>query len=258
MEIKKVNINSNKVQHYLLLPFLMCILFGCLSMSKIVFKEYNNAINPKKSDTLVCGIDISHYQGEEIDYLNNKSDQLTFVICKATEGVTVIDPDFNTNWAMIKERNIIRGAYHFYHCTDDPTQQASFFLSTLGTLSKTDFPPIVDFEENSIDKNCNKTEIQKNLLQFLTILEQKTGRKPILYSDTNTANAQITEPVFANYCLWIADYNSGTTPQVPSVWKNKNWSIWQKSPNYSIETYTNDYDIFNGNKIGFTKFIQGN
>lgn len=239
-------------------PFLICVLFTCLSVSKNTFTKPDKTIYTKHSDTLVSGIDISHYQGEEIDYLNNKSDQLTFVICKATEGVTVIDPDFNNNWAMIKDRGITRGAYHFYHCADDPTQQATFFLTTLGTLSKTDFPPIVDFEENSMDASCNKADIQKNLLQFLTILEQKTGRKPILYTDTNTANAQLSVSAFANYCLWIADYNPGTVPQVPSVWKTKGWSIWQKSPQYSIDTYTNDYDVFNGNKINFTKFIQGN
>lgn len=258
MRIEKITINAVKIKRHLLLPFLLCSLFVCLSASRNTSAASANFSPPKKSDTLIFGIDISHYQGEEIDYLNNKSDQLTFVICKATEGVTVIDPDFSNNWAMIKDMKITRGAYHFYHCADDPTQQAAFFLTTLGTLAKTDFPPIVDFEENSIDTSCNKADIQKNLLQFLTILQQKTGRKPILYTDTNTANAQITEPAFANYCLWIADYNLGAAPQVPSVWKTKSWSIWQKNPSYSIDTYTNDYDVFNGNKISFTKFIQGN
>ncbi len=219
---------------------------------------HDSFTNPKTTDTLICGIDISHYQNDEIDYLNSKIDQIDFVICKATEGVTVIDPDFQNNWKMIKEMGFTRGAYHFYHCADDPTQQAAHFLATLGTLSKTDFPPIVDFEENSIDKTCNKADIQKNLLQFLTILEQKTGRKPILYTDTNIGNSQITNPAFANYCLWIADYNPGTFPQIPVVWKNKTWSIWQKNPNYSLDAYSNDFDVFNGDSIDFSRFIQGN
>lgn len=247
-----------KTHRYLLFSSLICSLFACLSVSKFPLKESINPTNLQKIDSLVFGIDISHYQGEEIDYLSTKSDQLTFVICKATEGETVIDPDFNNNWAMIKQMKVTRGAYHFYHCADNPTQQADFFLATLGTLSKTDFPPIVDFEENSIDKSCSTADIQKNLLQFLTILQQRTGRKPILYTDVNTAKAQITNPAFANYSLWIADYNPGTSPQIPTVWKTKGWSIWQKNPNYSIDTYTNDYDVFNGNKMNFTKFIQSN
>jgi lysozyme len=209
------------------------------------------------STPLISGIDISHYQGDEISYLNKKGNQMTFIICKATEGVTVIDPDFNNNWKMISENGFVRGAYHFYHCADDPTQQANYFLAALGTLSKTDFPPIVDFEENSIDKSCNVADIQKNLLQFLTILEQKTGRKPLLYTDTNTGNSHLNNSAFAGYRLWIADYNPGTSPAVPTAWKNSTWTIWQKTQDYSLETYTNDFDVFNGNDSDFIQLLQG-
>nr|WP_294934782.1 GH25 family lysozyme [uncultured Flavobacterium sp.] len=237
-------------QRYLFFLLAMSGLLLCLSSSTLV--------NPKNKDSLVYGIDISHYQNDEIDYLNNKSDQLTFVICKATEGVTLTDPDFQNNWKMIEENGFVRGAYHFYHCADDPKQQAAYFLKTVGKLSKIDFPLIVDFEENSIDKSCNKADIQKNLLLFLNLLEQQTGRKPILYTDTNTGNAQITDPAFAEYCLWIADYNTGTTPKIPAVWKGKDWLIWQKNPSYSLDTYSNDYDVFNGSETDFLKFLQGN
>jgi lysozyme len=257
-----------KTQRLLLFLFLASALFACHSVSKnntgqeMAFTETTPAndtlVSPKSTDTLVCGIDISHYQGDEADYLNRKSDQLTFVICKATEGVTVTDPDFNNNWDMIQKNGFIRGAYHFYHCADDPTQQAAHFLAVLGTLSKTDFPPIVDFEENSIDKGCDKASIQKNLLQFLTILEQKTGRKPILYTDNSIGNSQISDPAFANYCLWIADYNTGTTPKLPPVWKAKTWTLWQKNPDYTVDTYSNDYDVYNGNRGDFSEFIKGN
>ena len=214
-------------------------------------------VTQKNTDTLICGIDISHYQGDEIDYLNQKGDQLSFVICKATEGVTYTDPDFKNNWAMIQQKGFTRGAYHFYHCADDPKQQADFFIATLGPLAKTDFPLIVDFEENSIDKGCNKADIQKNLLLFLQLLEQKTGRKPILYTDTNTGNSQINNAAFAAYSLWIADYNPGAAPAVPMVWKNKTWTIWQKNPNYEVDSYADDFDVFNGNGNDFSKFIDG-
>lgn len=206
---------------------------------------------------MISGIDISHFQGNEIDSLTKNGTQLNFVICKATEGVTYTDPDFKTNWAMIKQQGFVRGAYHFYHCADDPTQQANNFLTAVGTFETSDLPPIVDFEENSIDQTCNKTTIQQNLLQFLTILQQKTGKKPILYTDNNIGNAQLTNPSFANYPLWIADYNSGTAPAVPLVWKNVSWTLWQKTQSYSLENFTNDFDVFNGDTNAFTKLIQG-
>ncbi|TGD57917.1 GH25 family lysozyme [Flavobacterium humi] len=202
----------------------------------------------------VFGIDISKYQGNEIASLDKATDGLTFVICKATEGITYTDPDFTTNWPLIKSKGYVRGAYHFYHCDDDPTQQATHYLAVIGTLEQTDFPPIVDFEEGSIDAGINKTEIQPNLLQFLTLLEQKTGRKPLLYTDNNTANTYLTDTAFANYDLWIADYN--TTLAVPSLWKTKGWTLWQKSESYALDGTTNDYDVFNGDSDTFATFMQ--
>ncbi|WP_281322284.1 GH25 family lysozyme [Flavobacterium aestivum] len=211
--------------------------------------------NTTESNNLsVYGIDISKYQGNEINQLNKQTDPLTFVICKATEGVTYTDPDFSTNWSTIHSKGYVRGAYHFYHCDDSPEQQVEHYLTVIGTLSATDFPPIVDFEELSIDQGINKASIQPNLLQFLTLLEQKTGRKPLLYTDNNTANTYLTDTAFANYNLWIADYNSTLT--LPTVWESKTWTFWQKTENYSLHENTNDYDLFNGDNAAFIKFIQ--
>lgn len=236
------------LKHYLsTIAIITSLLLGLSAMPK-----------SQNTDSTISGIDISHFQGDEIDYLNKKGSQLDFVICKATEGLTYTDPDFASNWKLIQQQGFVRGAYHFYHCGDDPVKQANYFLSTVGTISKTDFPLIVDFEENSIDQGCDKSTIQKNLLQFLSILEQKTGRKPILYTDINIGNSQINEPAFSNYSLWIADYNAGTSPAVPTVWKTKSWSIWQKTQSYSLDSYTNDFDVFNGNYSDFVKLIQDN
>lgn len=211
----------------------------------------------KDSTTTISGIDISKYQGDEIDFLNRQQDQLTFVICKATEGVTYTDPDFANNWKLTQQKGFVRGCYHFYHCDDNPVDQANNYLKVVGTLSKNDFPPIVDFEEASITSSCNKSQIQKNLLQFLSILQQKTGRMPLLYTDPNTGNSQLTDTAFAKYRLWIADYNKGVSPIMPATWKNKTWTIWQKSYTYTgaDSLVENDFDIFNGNRKDFFDFL---
>jgi lysozyme len=200
----------------------------------------------------VFGIDISRYQGNEINFLNKQVDKLTFIICKATEGITYTDSSFKTNWPAIQAKGYVRGAYHFYHCNDDPAKQVANYLGVMGNFSDTDFPPIVDFEENSIDSGIDKASIQPNFLQFLKLLEQKTGRKPLIYTDNNTANTYLTDSVFAGYNLWIADYN--TTLKIPNIWKT--WTIWQQSQSYKLNGQLNDYDIFNGDSNAFAKFIQ--
>ncbi|MEN2399207.1 GH25 family lysozyme [Flavobacterium sp. MC2016-06] len=206
------------------------------------------------SNFSVYGIDISKYQGNEINFLNKQVDNLTFIICKATEGITYTDSDFKTNWPAIQAKGYVRGAYHFYHCDDDPSKQVANYLGVIGKFSAADFPPIVDFEETSIDPGINTASIQPNLLQFLTLLEQKTGRKPLIYTDNNTANTYLTDPSFAGYNLWIADYNNTLT--LPTIWQSKSWTLWQKSASYKLNNQLNDFDVFNGNTTDFTNFIQ--
>lgn len=212
------------------------------------------ATTPTATNFTVFGIDISRYQGNEINFLNRQVDKLTFIICKATEGITYTDSSFKTNWPAIQAKGYVRGAYHFYHCKDDPAKQVANYLGVMGKFSGTDFPPIVDFEETSIDAGVNKASIQTNLLSFLTQLAQKTGRKPLIYTDNNTANAYLTDPAFASYDLWIADYNKTVT--VPTVWKSKTWTFWQQTQNYKLNGQLNDYDVFNGDTDAFANFIK--
>lgn len=217
------------------------------------------AITIKKSKNVnFCyGIDISRFQGDELASSTFKNiDSLKFVICKATEGITFTDPKFTSNWQILKKQKIIRGAYHFYHIKDDPIKQASNFLTSLKNLAALDMPPILDFEDTSIDSKDDIAKIQRNVLLFLKTIEGKTKRTPIIYTNNSTANTYLNDSQFAKYPLWIADYKSITTPKVPEIWKNKGWSFWQKSSEYKIGSITNDLDVFNGNLQTLKKFIK--
>ena len=93
----------------------------------------------KPTKTIVYGIDISKYQGDEVDLLNKKKDSLSFIICKATEGITYTDPKFHQNWQLISAKKFIKGAYHFYRCQDDPIKQAAHYLNTIQTFNNSEF-----------------------------------------------------------------------------------------------------------------------
>lgn len=213
-------------------------------------KEENNATKS------VYGIDISKYQGDEVDSMSKNKDSLKFIICKATEGITYTDPDFNNNWKMISEKGYLKGAYHFYRSNDDAKPQADNFLNAIANIKNTDIPPIVDFEEGSIDSSQSKTDIKTTLLDFLGIIEKQTGRKPIIYTNMNTSNTYLDSSDFSNYPLWVANYTDEVKPDLPNAWKDKGWSFWQKSDNYTVNGTTNDFDIFNGNLNDLRVFIE--
>lgn len=204
----------------------------------------------------VYGLDISHYNGDEADFLKRRTDSVAFVICKATEGVNTKDSYFASNWNLLKQKHIIRGAYHFYHCTSDPVQQANFFLSVMGPLNKTDFPPVADIEATSFSSSCSVKEAQQNILKFLNIIEDSTGRIPVIYTGYSVGNEWMNNSAFSRYPLWIANYNKIESPPVPDAWAGSGWVIWQQSETYELHGQANDFDVFNGGILALRKFIQ--
>ncbi|MFD0963120.1 GH25 family lysozyme [Pseudofulvibacter geojedonensis] len=247
--------------------FLGVILLSCQS-KKVNPIDKESASKPKKIlDTVdatkekvkfVYGIDVSKYQGDEIGFLSKKSDSLSFVICKATEGITYIDPDFKHNWNMISEKKFIRGAYHFYRSNDDPKAQAKNFIQALASIEKTDLPPIIDFEEGGIDQTQSVEQVQSTLLVFINAVEKALNRKVIIYTDINTGNKYLNKSLFATYPLWIANYNNKSQPDLPIAWKKNNWILWQKTASYKIGTNLNDFDVFNGSLSDLKGFIEVN
>ena len=201
------------------------------------------------------GIDISVYQGDEIDFLDRKQDTLTFIICKATLGETETDPDFKTNWTLIPQKGFVRGAYHFYECDDDPELQAQHFLSVIGTLSPDDLPPILDFEQAGLAGVTDVQKIQSGLLTFLTEIETATGRTPMIYVSPDFADSYLNIPAFAKYPLYVADYDGLNQPTMPSAWKSSGWNFWQKTDNVTIDGDITDFDELNGNRQALQSFI---
>lgn len=212
---------------------------------------------PAPEKKLARGIDIAKFQGDEIDFLNKRADDLSFVICKATEGVTYTDPDFSRNWKTIPEKGFIRGAYHFFRSKDNPIQQAENYLNAIHDLDNGDLPPIVDFEGAGIDKFQPIEEVQKSLLHFLERLEQEWDRVPIIYVDKSTGDRYLDDPYFSRYPLWIASYEAGTSPPLPSAWVDSKWTFWQKSSSYKVDGRKNDLDCFNGDVKELLGFISG-
>jgi lysozyme len=189
--------------------------------------------------------------------LTKENDSLNFVICRSTEGITYTDPTFANNWKLCKEKGFIRGAYHFYRSDDDPSAQVDNFLNAIKGMEDSDLPPIIDFEEESIASGSDKETVIEDLWKFIFLLEQKTGRTPIIYTDENIGNSYLTAARFANYPLWIADYNPGTEPRMPGAWKGMKWVLWQKTDKYMFENIQDDFDSFNGSMDDLKSFISG-
>lgn len=212
---------------------------------------------PKKDKSrppsFIYGIDISHWQG---DQLRNSSlpDSLCFVICKATEGVTFVDSKLKTNKKYLdNSKKLIGGYYHFYRCNKSAIQQARFFVKTAGPFSKKDFPPIIDLEHLTERQQCKRKADKDSILVFLEEVQRLTKRRPIIYTNHDFGNRNLTDKAFAYYPLWIAHY-SKKQPRLCGHWAD--WTIWQKSDSYRVGSIKNDLNVFNGNEKDLKKFIR--
>ncbi len=194
------------------------------------------------------GIDVSHWNGNIVSEIPDK-DNISFIICKATQGNKSVDSDFKVNWIEIKKLNKIRGAYHFYIYGDDPLVQANHFCEVVNNLEQGDMSLILDIEELSLPKtDINVVKLRNDVTKFLEIVELKIHKKPIIYTDYSFASKYLNDVKFSKYPLWLAEYSNIKTPTIPVVWRKTGCMIWQKKDNYNINSTKEDYDVFFGKK----------
>jgi lysozyme len=217
-----------------------------------VFKKVNLKVK-ERPISFVYGIDISHWQGDELTTLN-LPDSIQFVICKATEGVTFVDSKLKSNKAYLdNSKKLIAGYYHFYRCNRSAIKQARFFVETAGPFSKKDFPPIIDLEHLPGSQQCRRKADIDSILVFLEEVERLTKRRPIIYTNRHFGSTLLTDEVFAYYPLWIAHY-SKKKPSLFGHWED--WVMWQKSDKFKIGVIKNDLNVFNGDQRDLKKFIR--
>lgn len=141
-----------------------------------------------------------------------------FVFIKATEGVSMRDPKFKTYWAEAGERDIQRGAYHFFRTSRDGAVQARHFIATVGQLRHDDLPPVLDLE--TIHRGCTYKLLNERALQWLKEVGKHYGRKPIVYTPDSFARDILCDEIKDNYTIWIAHY--GVDSPI-----HKGWTYWQ-------------------------------
>ena len=201
---------------------------------------YGDAIYPDSFE--IRGIDISHYQRnidwEKLRNANVKDQPLRFVFIKATEGVSIIDENFNENFYQARQNGIIRGAYHFFTPDADPQAQARFFLRQVH-LEPGDLPPILDVEKSG---RLGPQQLQHAVLTWLNEVEKHYGVRPIIYTGYKFRINYLTDSVFNDYPYWIAHY------YVDHLEYKGKWDFWQYTDVGRVEGIDGfvDCNLFNG------------
>lgn len=219
----------------------------------------------------VYGIDISRHQHEQgkqrfsIDFSQLRITSLgtlprkvkgkinypvTFVYVKATEGTTLYNKYYKSDLESALQNGLHAGAYHFFSTHTPPAEQATFFLKqTHG--KRGDLAPMLDVEPShkQIERIGGRDVLFNRMLQWLHIVEQRTGRRPVLYVSQLFVNDYLSyaPESLLKYKMWIARY-SEYKPYV-------HLEYWQLTPEGRVRGIQGEVDIniFNGSKAQFLK-----
>lgn len=190
------------------------------------------------------GFDISHYQERQaIDWENLWIEDgripLEFVVMRASMGERGKDRNFHHFWDKAKEKNLVRGAYHFYRPDEDPVIQAKSYLSSVH-LQSGDLAPILDLEKFPSRKSY--PEYINDVKIWLKIVEQSCGTRPILYTYYYYYRDYLAND-FGDYPLWLANYNYVEEPSPYHRWMM--WQFTEKGISTGIDVKV-DLNLFNG------------
>lgn len=182
------------------------------------------------------GIDVSHYQGDikwsEID------STLDFVIVKASEGEGLVDCKFEKNWNNIK---CLKGAYHFFRPQYSGEKQAELFLSVV-PFEKGNIRPVIDVEYSKYWRDTlNIKKYINNLICFISIIKEKIGVDPIIYTNPLFWRKYIENHYHFDHILWVADWRDREEPELPS--KFKDWTLWQYSDKGRVKGINGPVDL---------------
>lgn len=226
------------------------------------------------SSERIYGIDISRYQHDigrkhyginwkalRIIHLGRHNQQhvtgeadypVSFIYIKATQGTTVTNKYFASDYKQARAHGYHVGAYHFYSTTSDAREQAEHFLKT-ARFNKGDFPPVFDVEPTDAQVNAmgGAEKMLAEMRTWLKAVERQLGIKPIIYVNQSFVNKYLQDApdLKRGYLIWIARY-SEYMPDIRLCW-------WQLSATGRVRGIEGDVDlnVFNGYGDQWEEFL---
>lgn len=188
------------------------------------------------------GIDVSGWQKG----INLKEVPADFVIIKATQGTTYVNPDCDRAYQQAKEAGRLLGVYHYFS-GGDPVAEAEFFVKNVkGYVGEAIL--VLDWEGEQNAKFSQGPAVAK---PFLDKVKELTGVRPLIYMSKSVCRAHDWSAVASEYALWVAQYaDNNTTGYQSKPWTdNKGYGAWnspvifQYSSSGRLEGYSGNLDI---------------
>lgn len=213
-----------------------------------LFLSVTLVLIPVTASANMNGIDVSNWQ-RGIDV--TQMDDVEFVIAKATEGTSYVNPDCDRVWHDAKNSGKKTGVYHFAR-NGDAIAQAKYFVNNIsGYIGQSVL--VLDYESSAVDQGVGWAK------DWLDAVYNMTGVKPVIYMSNSVVHRYDWTEVAKNYSLWNAGYYVGYNTIYGFVDNpplrydlgefSDNTVLWQYTSSGQLNGWTDnlDLDIFYGN-----------
>ena len=191
---------------------------------------------------MILGIDLSE-RNTVASWGDIAKNQVKFVYLKCSDGLSTIASNFLGYKNSAKQSGILTGAYHWLNPKQDAQAQVDFFLKYAAIVAD-DLPPVVCLESYS----TSKTVLEPKLHLFLEAVEERTGKRPIIYTSANYWKKNMSGVEWpCEYPLWIDEPGTSWPTQL-FLWAG--WFLWQFSYQAKVPSITGTPGLnwFNGDQ----------
>jgi GH25 family lysozyme M1 (1,4-beta-N-acetylmuramidase) len=208
----------------------------------------------------ILGADISRWQhpgNAPINFTQMYNSGVRFIFVKASDGLPVSMRDAHpvaVRWSnedvpAARAAGLLVGIYHFAWVPNitgadldaEAIRQAELAierLNALGGYRPGMMPLVLDIEASGVSRKVKPAQVLQYSRVWLNHVEARTGRTPIIYSNTAYLRSHLSDPSLARYPLWVANVadtaNPGATRArgcIPTVWTrggcDLDWQFWQ-------------------------------
>ena len=180
------------------------------------------------------GIDVSVWQGDNIDFKKVKAAGKNFVIIRAGCGSNK-DKYFESNYKKAKAAGLNVGVYWYAKALTEKAskEEANYVLNAING-KQLEYPVYYDIEQKEILAK-GKTFCSAIATNFCTIME-KNKKFCGIYASKSYFDNYFTDTVKNKYSIWVAQYYSECT------YKGQ-YGMWQHSSKGSVSGISGNVDL---------------
>lgn len=218
--------------------------FSCLSTDEDTgLKKYNDE---KNGITSKMGIDVSEFQGGDIDWKQMKDSGIEFVIVRVgyraygESGELVKDAMFEQNIEGALEAGLEVGVYFFSQAITpgEAVEEAEFVLDLIRTYKITG-PVVYDTEEIKGDTARTDGNTRQEFTNYCKVFcdtVEHAGYDSMIYANMKWMAFTLDMEELTDYDFWYADYHE--LPQNPY-----DYAIWQYSETGAVPGINANVDL---------------